>query len=68
MYNCSRRLDPKSSWRELGRVLSNSTELSVAKRKRFFGHARVRYFLMYLSAISAWGTSNEFDGKRRNRG
>jgi len=67
MYNCSRRLDRRNRvGGQLGRVLSNLTELSVAKRERFFGHAR--YFLMYLSAISASGMSNEFDGKRRNRG
>lgn len=46
---------------QLGRVLSNSTELPTAKCERFFGHNRTRYFLMYLSAISAPRTSSEFD-------
>lgn len=61
---------------QLGRVLLNSAELSAAKCERFFGHTRARYFLMYLSAISAPGTSSEFDeldgkggtaGRRENR-
>lgn len=43
------------------RVLLNSTELSATKCERFFGHIRARYFLMYLSAVSAPRTSSEFD-------
>lgn len=55
-------LRPKPSWRatrksslELGRAIS------CEMRTLFRFHPRARYFLMYLSAISAPGTSSEFD-------
>lgn len=53
-------------------LASNSEEFSRTRpsyqlrNKRFFGYTRARYFLMYLSAISAPRTSSEFgelDGK-----
>lgn len=63
-------------------LASNSEEFSRTRpsyqlrNKRFFGHTRARYFLMYLSAVSAPRTSSEFDeldgkgvtaGRRENR-
>lgn len=56
----------------------SQTRLSCQLRnvKCFFDHTRAQYFLMYLSAISAPGTSSEFDeldeeggaaGRRENR-